>query len=63
MNDKDIIKKLWAVPVLRKQIPSLIESNKKKYFALRDATEKQYQKWREMDREYERLYNGLDREV
>jgi len=55
MAHEDLIRKLWQFPVLRPQIPALLESNRKKCFALRDATDRQEEKYNAMLCEYNRL--------
>jgi hypothetical protein len=54
-SNKDLIQKLWQFPVLRPQIPNLIDSARKKFFALRDATDRAEEKWVDYQSEYERL--------
>lgn len=53
--EESLLKKAWKYPVLRKQIPLMLERQRAKYFALRDKTEVEKKKLTEMYDEYNQL--------
>lgn len=52
---ESLIAKAWKYPVLRKQIPSMLERQRAKYFALRDKAEAERKRYIEMIDEYNHL--------
>ena len=56
-KDRDLIRKFWLYPQTRPQIKNLIDTVRKKHFALLDAAERENNRWHDMESEYRVLLN------